>query len=181
MRKFRNTYLLLLFTFAASCGWSQDILLFSENFETGGGAFSLNNSGPGSNSGPNQWIINNQYTGTGGCADTPNQNNTTGGNIGGAPFSQYLHVQNTTAPSTNACFDQAQPSDQFAYLGSGFCTYGLDDIHISFFFGLGKEMQIHLDPFGIRPMAEDGFNLVETSTTHQSGNTKTSRILRLPM
>ncbi|MFM7234572.1 MAG: gliding motility-associated C-terminal domain-containing protein [Flavobacteriales bacterium] len=133
MRFVRYLYLFLFLLLTATSGWSQDILLFSENFETGGGAFSLNNSGPGSNSGPNQWIINNQYTGTGGCADTPNQNNTTGGNIGGAPFSQYLHVQNTTAPSTNACFDQAQASDQFAYLGSGFCTYGLDDIHISFF------------------------------------------------
>ena len=133
MRIFFVSNLLLLFLIIACQGLAQDILLFSENFETGGGSFSLNNSGPGSNSGSNQWVVNNQYTGTGGCPNTPDQTNTTGGNIGGAPFSQYLHIQSSTNPSSNACFDQAQTSDQFAYIGSGFCTYGLDEVRISFF------------------------------------------------
>ncbi|MFN5293890.1 MAG: gliding motility-associated C-terminal domain-containing protein [Flavobacteriales bacterium] len=133
MRSIRFILLLVLWHSVATNGCSQDILLFSEDFETGGASFSLNNSGPGSNTGTNQWIVNNTYTGTGGCQETPNQNNTNGGNVGGAPFSQYLHIQNTSAPSSNACFEQSQASDQFAYIGAGFCTYGLDEIHISFF------------------------------------------------
>ena len=133
MRIFHCTYLLVLLTLLTQSLCAQDILLFSENFETGGGSFSLNNSGPGSNSGSNQWVVNNQYTGAGGCANTPDQTNTTGGTIGGAPFSQYLHIQSISTPSSNACFDQAAASDQFAYISSGFCTFGLDEIRISFF------------------------------------------------
>ena len=133
MLSVRCIFIFALWCLIASGVQCQDILLYSEDFETGGSSFSLNNNGPGSNTGSNQWVINNTYSAAGGCSDTPNQSNTSGGNIGGAPFSQYLHIQNTTATSSNACFEQSQATNQFAYNTSGFCTYGLDEIHISFF------------------------------------------------
>lgn len=127
--------IVLIFCLLNACSESraQDILLFSENFETGGGAFALNTGGPSSNSGPNQWVVNNQYNGSSNCPATPDETITTGGTIGGAPFSNYLHIQTTGSSTGNACFDQANASEQFAFISSGFCTYGLDDIHISFF------------------------------------------------
>jgi hypothetical protein len=129
-------YVLLIVLIGVSCrGISQDILIFSENFLGGGSTFTLNSGGPSSGSGINQWVVNNQYGGTVSCPETPDQStaNTNGGTISGAPQSNYLHIQNTTAGGGNACFDQGAASDQFAIISSGFCTFGLEEVHISFF------------------------------------------------
>lgn len=113
----------------------QDILLYSENFLGGASTFDINNAGPGAPSGPNLWTVNNQYTGTNTCPATPDQStaNTNGGTISGAPLSNYLHIENTNAGGGNACFDQGAASDQFAMISEGFCTFGLEEVHISFF------------------------------------------------
>ena len=124
----------VLFFLLNSCAWTQDIQLFTEDFESGGASFSLNNGGPGSNSGSNQWIVNNQYSGAPTFPNTTTQDNTTSGTIGFAPTSNYLHIHNSPSGITNANYDPADASDQFAYMNFGLCTYGLTDVHISFFY-----------------------------------------------
>jgi gliding motility-associated-like protein len=112
---------------------AQDILLLSESFETGGSSFSLNNSGPGSNNGNNQWIINDEYIGAPTYSPTTSQDNTVSGTIGGAPNSSYLHIHNVPSGITNNNYSPTATSDQFAFLQYGFCTYGMTDVHFSFF------------------------------------------------
>jgi hypothetical protein len=130
----RNVLLALLFCLCFIISRSQDIQLFTEDFESGGASFSLNNGGPGSNSGSNQWIVNNQYSGAPTYPNTTTQDNTTSGTIGFAPTSNYLHIHNSASGITNANYDPANASDQFAYMNFGLCTYGLTDVHISFFY-----------------------------------------------
>lgn len=113
---------------------AQDILLMSEDFESGGFSFTLNSGGPGSNSGNNQWIINNQYSGAPTYPNTTTQDNTAGGTISFAPTSNYLHIHNAPSGITNANYDPTATSDQFAYMTFGFCTYGMEDVHMSFFY-----------------------------------------------
>ena len=61
----------------------QNVLVYTEDFENGPGAFILNNGQFGANTGPNQWIINNSYDGLGIAPSTPEQNNTSTGDISG--------------------------------------------------------------------------------------------------
>lgn len=114
--------------------FSQDVQLFTEDFESGGASFSLNNGGPGTNSGSNQWIVNNQYTGAPTYPNTTTQDNTTSGTIGFAPTSNYLHIHDAPSGINNANYNPGSESDQFAYMNFGLCTYGLTDVHISFFY-----------------------------------------------
>lgn len=112
---------------------AQDILLLTEDFETGGTSVSLNNSGPGSNTGSNLWTINNQYSGVPTYPNTTTQDNTVSGTIGFAPTSNYLHIYNQPSGITNNNYSPTSTSDQFSYLQYGMCTYGMDDVHFSFF------------------------------------------------
>ncbi|MFM7104534.1 MAG: gliding motility-associated C-terminal domain-containing protein [Flavobacteriales bacterium] len=154
----------------------QDLLLLTESFETGGASFSLNLGGPGSNSGTNQWVINNQYSASGSCPVTPDQNMTTGGTINGAPFSNYLHIENTSIPSQNACFDQDQVSDQFSFITNGFCTFGLDEIHISFYWiGQGNS-----GSFGSLWYQADGGGWIQVGNNLSGANLWTYEDITLP-
>ncbi len=112
---------------------AQDILLLSESFETGGTSFTQNSGGPGSNNGNNQWIVNNSYIGAPTYPPTTTQDNTVSGTIGLAPTSNYLHIHNVPSGITNNNYSTTATSDQFAYLEYGFCTYGMVDVHFSFF------------------------------------------------
>ncbi len=113
---------------------SQNLLLFSENFQTGGGTFTLNGSGPGSNTGNNQWIVNNTYTGAPTYPNTMRQDSTYSGTISFAPYSQNLHIYDAPSAITNCNYNPSAPSDRFASMTSGICTMGMDSVHFSFFY-----------------------------------------------
>lgn len=113
---------------------AQNTLLFSEDFQTGGGTFTLNGSGPGSNVGTNQWIVNNSYTGAPVYQNTYSEDSTYSGTISFAPYSTYLHIYDQPSGITNASFNPSNASDRFASMTSGICTLGMDSVHFSFFY-----------------------------------------------
>jgi gliding motility-associated-like protein len=113
---------------------AQNILLFTEDFQTGGGTFTVNGSGPGSNTGSNEWIINNNYTGAPTYPNTMRQDSTYSGTIGFAPYSQNLHIHDAPSGITNVNYNPANVSDRFAFMTNGMCTMGMDSVHFSFFY-----------------------------------------------
>lgn len=113
---------------------AQDILLFNEDFENAVNGFSLNTAGPGSNSGSNQWIVNNQYSGAPTYPNTTPQNVTNGGTISFAPSSNYLHIHDAPSGILNANYAPAAASDRFAQIAGNLCTLGMDNVHFSFFY-----------------------------------------------
>jgi len=117
-----------------SASFAQTTLIFTENFQNGNSTFTLNSGGPGSNSGTNQWIVNNNYTGTPTYNDTYRQDSTYSGTIAFAPYSDYLHIHDQPSGITNCNYDPGVTSDQFAYMSQSICTRGMDSIHFSFFY-----------------------------------------------
>lgn len=116
---------------------AQTTLVYSEDFENGPGSFILNTTSVGSPSGTNQWIVNNAYSGGGVYPNTTSQSNTVGGSINFAPFSNYLHIHDSTAAAQlnvfNANYNPSSASDRFVETGN-FCTLGLDSVRIAFYY-----------------------------------------------
>jgi len=125
------------FTLLNLLGFCQSVLIYSEDFENGPGSFNLNvNGGPGTGAGFNQWIVNNNYNGAPLYTNTPDQNNTSGGLINFAPFSNYLHIHDVNAVAqgvSNANFNPANASNQFAATNN-FCTLGMDSVRFVFYY-----------------------------------------------
>ena len=117
---------------------AQNIQLYAENFNNNDALFSLNSGGQGSNSGLNQWIINNEYNGQPSYPNTINEDSTVSGTITNSPFSPYLHIHDFAAAQSNAIananYNPASASDRFVAMADGFCTLGLTDIILSFFY-----------------------------------------------
>lgn len=129
--------IILLFSFSLSTCYllkAQSIQLFTEDFQSGGTSLTINGSGPGSNTGNNQWIINNQYSGVPTYLNTMRQDSTYSGTIGSAPYSSYLHIYDVPSSISNCNYNPAEPSDRFAYMTDGLCTLGMDSVHFSFFY-----------------------------------------------
>lgn len=129
----------LLFTCLIGLGClslkAQTFQLFFETFEGSSSVFDLNTDGLGGSTGPNRWVINNQYLGGGVYPRTPSQDSTFFGSISFAPTSRYLHIADSGTPSVqNANYDPASPSDAFAELSGSYCTLGLTDVTFSFFY-----------------------------------------------
>lgn len=112
----------------------QQIQLYVEDFEGANPPFSLNAAGNGGNTGPNRWIINNQYNGQPTYPNTISQDSTNFGTIFGAPNSKYLHIHDSGSGITNANFNPTAASDRFAHLNNGFCTLGMTDVKVVFFY-----------------------------------------------
>lgn len=127
-------FILSLFAASGLSLKSQNMLIFTEDFQTGGGSFTLNGAGPGTNTGTNQWIINNQYSGIPTYNDTYPEDSTYSGTIGFAPYSQYLHIHDAPSGITNCNYNPSNVSDRFAALTTGICTLGMDSVHFSFFY-----------------------------------------------
>ncbi|MBX7202122.1 MAG: gliding motility-associated C-terminal domain-containing protein [Bacteroidia bacterium] len=136
MKYIYTRFLLLLLTFLMTLpSQAQNVLVYTEDFENGPGAFSLNNSLYGANSGSNRWIINNAYDGLNLAPNTLEQNNTSGGSINFAPKSNYLHIFNLQLQGQNvqnANFSPTSAAERFVST-RGFCTRGLDSVRIAFF------------------------------------------------
>jgi PKD repeat protein len=115
----------------------QTIQLYYEDFNGTTAGFTLNSpTNVSSATGPNQWIINSNYSGGGLYQDTPDETQTQSGTIAGAPYSNYLHVHdaNSAAICTNANYDPTSASDQMAVMNTSFCTLSLTDVTLTFFY-----------------------------------------------
>ncbi len=137
MIKTKLTLILILQLIFVLCSQAQLIQLFNENFETGGGTFTLNSVGVGSNSGNNLWIVNNNYFPSNLTYPiTIDQDQVcSNGHITLAPFGHYLHINNNNLPTNfNSDYDPTQASDRFAYLTNGICTMGMDSVTVAFFY-----------------------------------------------
>lgn len=134
MKKLSIALLLILF------GWQlkaqQQILLLTENFESSNNTFELDSPGIGTNTGNNRWIINNEYNGAPLYVNTPPQDSIVSGTITNAPNSTYLHIHDATATGSgiaNANWNTNNASDRFVRLKNTFCTLGMTDVTLTFF------------------------------------------------
>lgn len=142
MRKILHI-LLLIVACISTVQAQQQVQLFIEDFESGGQPFILNTSGPSTNTGQNRWTMNNEFNGSPLYPNTTSQSNTTFGTIQGAPFSYYLHIRDSIAESSNSVsncnFNKTAASDNFAYTNVGFCSRGLTDVKLVFFYVAGGD------------------------------------------
>src|SRR5687767_5381581 len=85
----------LVLTATVAYGQQQLVLLLTEDFEQPSTTFTFGGTGP------NQWIINNEFDGLGTYPNITNQDSIASGSILGtitnAPFSTYLHIHNANA------------------------------------------------------------------------------------
>lgn len=105
--------------------------LFSDDFESGSGQWSLNSSG----SGTNNWVVNNAYLGFAGLIpDTPNQP----GGITNSPQSTYMHITNTTVCGglsvCNANYDAGGTSDFYTQITTSIDASNVTNITLSFWY-----------------------------------------------
>jgi gliding motility-associated-like protein len=130
----KKLYTLLLIAFSWSfVSAQQQILLMTETFENGTNNFDFNTGGIGTNSGNNQWVVNNNYLGAPLYPDTPPEDSIVSGTINGAPFSHYLHIHDSTSGIQNANWNTSTASDRFTFIGSPFCTLGMTNVIFTFF------------------------------------------------
>jgi gliding motility-associated-like protein len=132
--KLRNLLLSAILIFTSYFTYGQNVQVYSENFEAGPGLFLLNTAGVGTNSGNNEWIVNNSFVGGGIYPNTISQDSTFGGSISFAPFSHYLHIYDIPSGYTDCLYNPANLSDRFTCMGSGICTMGLDSVSLNFFY-----------------------------------------------
>ena len=134
----KKLYTLLLTAFIfATVSAQQQILLFTENFEAPSNSFDFIAGGVGTNTGNNNWIINNKYDGTPLYPLTPPQDSIVSGTINGAPHSTYLHIHDQAAVTSNGIancnWNTNTTSDRFTFIGSPFCTLGMTNVIFTFF------------------------------------------------
>jgi Secretion system C-terminal sorting domain len=104
--------------------------LFSENFESGSGNWTLNGG-----SGNNQWILNAEYVGFSGIInDTPDQPSSFTGGVN----SSYMHIHNTDICGLlsvcNSNFDTGSSSNQTVTMTTAVNTTGYNTVTLSFWY-----------------------------------------------
>ncbi|XOV66225.1 MAG: T9SS type A sorting domain-containing protein [Fluviicola sp.] len=160
-------------------------VLYSEDFESGGGSVTLNTSDVSSTagtSGTNYWLINNSYTGGTGtliCFGSPfnftvTNTPTQPGGITNAPTSTYLHTVSNAAVSngiTNSSFQAADgfcafAENNFVEMTNDISTTGYTNVNIDFWWMCGGSATI----FGELYYSTDGgttWNLDQTNLNNQ--------------
>jgi hypothetical protein len=160
-------------------------VLYSEDFESGGGSVTLNTSDVSSTagtSGTNYWVINNSYTGGTGtlvCFGSPfnftvTNTPTQPGGITNAPTSTYLHTVSNAAVSngiTNSSFQAADgfcalAENNFVEMTNDISTTGYTNVNIDFWWMCGGSATI----FGELYYSTDGgatWNLDQTNLNNQ--------------
>lgn len=131
--------LTMLLLMSTTIWGQQQVQIFTEDFESSGFDFVLNDTiGPSTNTGANKWIVNNAYNGAPLYPNTISQDSTTIGTITNAPNSNYLHIHDSVAAvgggPANCNFDEDAASDRFAYTTVSYCTRGLTDVKLVFFY-----------------------------------------------
>ncbi|MEI6764000.1 MAG: gliding motility-associated C-terminal domain-containing protein [Bacteroidota bacterium] len=134
MRKITLLFFVLALLSLNGLNAQTSIMVYSEDFENGAPGTMLNTTGNGSNSGDNLWVVNNIYTGMPQFPNTPDENQTQGGNISYAPYGYYLHIYDQTSGVNNCNYNQANASDRFVQFTSSFCTLGLTNVKFTFFY-----------------------------------------------
>lgn len=113
---------------------AQQVVLYSEDFENGPSAFLFNQGGPGANTGNNQWVVNDSFTGQPFYPNTPNEDSVVLGQITDAPYSHYLHIHDvTTTQVANDNWNTSSASRNFTYTSTGFCTLGMTNVILTFY------------------------------------------------
>ena len=136
-----------------SAAFSQDVLYF-EDFESGGGSFSLNTTDVGSTtSGANTWLMNDEYTGGTGdliclgfpfsytIVNTPSQP----GGVNNNPNSTYLHTISQEAINDGITCSSFAAADGlcifadnvFSRMNVDLDTQGYDEVELSFWWACG--------------------------------------------
>ena len=112
----------------------QTIQVYVEDFNSPNHTFAIEDSVFDNDRDQNRWVVNSEYSGQGIYPDNLDQNNTYSGTIGGAPQSNYLHIQDSSSTALNANFDRSAASDEFVAMLDGVCTFGMTDVQFSFFY-----------------------------------------------
>ncbi len=136
-RKLTTIVIMLPLVFFALSSHAQLMLLFNEDFNAGGGTFTLNGTGVGTNTGSNLWVVNNHYFPTNWAfpATIDEDQVCSTGHITAAPFSGYLHINNVSLPTdSNSDYNPMHASDRFAYMTNGVSTIGRDSVEVAFFY-----------------------------------------------
>jgi len=115
---------------------AQNTLISTEDFEGATNITTINDTGLASNTGPNQWIVNNLYNGGALYPNTISQDSTFGGFIS-FPNGRYLHIHDsiTAAGSNvgNTNYDALGASDRFAVVDE-FCTLGYTGVTVAYYY-----------------------------------------------
>lgn len=150
----------------------QQIQLYVEDFEGANPTFILNDtSAITTNSGRNKWIINNQYNGAPTYPNTISQDSTNFGTIFGAPSSKYLHIHDSInavgGGAANCNFNPTAASDRFTHLKNGFCTLGMQDVKVVFFYiAEADSNNVPPNAYGEMLYSIDGAPWVSTGTKY---------------
>ncbi|GAB5417182.1 MAG: hypothetical protein Crog4KO_20480 [Crocinitomicaceae bacterium] len=149
--------------------------LFSDNFESGSGQWTLNSAGSGSNN----WVVNNAYIGYSGLIpDTPNQP----GAITNSPQSFYMHITNTTVCGglsvCNANYDAGGTSDFYTQIATPIDASTSTNVTLSFWYLCQGLTNI---AFGTLEYSIDGGSTwTPTGTTYQNTGAWTQETVSLP-
>lgn len=132
-------YLLFIAVFCLSqiqTSFAQNTLIASEDFEGISYIATPNDTGLGTNAGPNKWIINNLYNGGATYPNTIAQDSTYGGLIT-FPNGHYLHIHDSVTAAAsgvaNTNYNPQNQSDRFAVVKE-FCTLGFSDVTIAYYY-----------------------------------------------
>ena len=155
-----TTFLLILLLTGATA--SGQVLLFEEDFDTGGGTFDLNTPDVGGTSGAvgeSYWIVNDAYLGGSGtliCLGFPfsftvNNTQTQPSGIPNNPNSTYLHTLSTAAAADNIFCSTFGAADGICFLSqSHFARMNVDvdttshaNVTLRFWWNCGGGTNIH--------------------------------------
>lgn len=150
--------------------------LFSDDFESGDGAWTI------SGTGTNGWIVNNSYTGFssqfGSIPDTPDQPS----QISGSPQSNYLHIMNESAcqllSACNANFDTGSASEAYAEITNSFSTVGMMNTEVSFYWLCVGEVGATYGE--LEYSTDNGVTWTSTGTEYSDNDTWTEETVSLP-
>jgi len=167
--------LLSLGTFLAfaSASFSQTTL-FQDNFESGGGNWTLNTG-----SGSNNWVVNNAFLGFSGLIpDTPNQP----GSFTNGPQSTYMHITNQTVCGAlsvcNANFDTGSASNQNTELTTAINASTYTNVTVSFWYLCAGQTNVS---FGTLEYSVDGgVTWIGTGTNYVNTSSWTQETVSLP-
>ncbi len=159
-----NTFFLVFMLSFFGLKAQTNIMVYSEDFESGGPGVQLNTSDLGSNTGKNLWVINNLYNGAPQYPNTTDESVTVGGNISFAPYSHYLHITDSTNSTGSCDYDPTTPSDHFVLLTNGFCTQGITNVKLTFFY----LAQGSSTAYGVIMYSVDGGPWISTGTQYNN-------------
>lgn len=148
--------------------------LFQDNFEAGGGNWTLNGG-----TGDNQWIVNNVFASgfTPFIQDTPNQP----GAVTNGPNSSYLHIYNNMTCSflsvCNATFDAASAANQTVQSTNPIVTTGYSTVTLSFYYLAAGDAA---EAYGTLEYTTDNSTWIPTGTHYVGVSAWTLESVSLP-